>query len=116
MRIVRACAPALLVAMASLAAAAQAATPLKQTITIPAQALEPALQTLAKQRNLQVIYRSEVVGELRTAGVTGQLTTREALRQLLAGTGLTYEYIDDNTVTITSSAASVTCVAAASWR
>lgn len=70
---------------------------------IPAQALEPALQTLAKEHNLQLVYRSDVVGELRTSGATGELTAQEALRELLSGTGLTLQYLDDKTVTIVAS-------------
>ncbi len=36
----------------------------------------------------------------RTSGATGSLTAVEALTQLLTGTGLTYKYLDDKTITI----------------
>jgi iron complex outermembrane receptor protein len=37
---------------------------------------------------------------LRTPGAAGELTAREALQQLLNGTGLTFQYLDGETVTI----------------
>src|SRR5687767_14597706 len=91
--------------LVSLAVAADAHAAIKKPTNIPAQALEPALQTLAKQRDLQLVYRSDVVGELRTGGATGELTAQEALQQLLGGTGLTLQYLDDKTVTIVASSA-----------
>src|SRR5258706_2050181 len=69
---------------------------------IPAQELRPALQRLSKDRDIQVVFRTDVVGEIRTSGATGELTVSEALGQLLSGTGLTYRYLDDKTVTIVS--------------
>src|SRR5581483_6612186 len=66
----------------------------------PAQALRSALQNLSAQRHIQLIFRTDLVGDLRTPGAMGVLTTDEALRQLLSGTGLTYQYLDDNTVTV----------------
>src|ERR1700730_12892736 len=75
---------------------------IKQPTNIPAQALGPALQSLAKDRNFQIIYVSEEIGDSRTAGAVGEYTPEEALKQLLRGTGLTYKYLDENTVTIVS--------------
>jgi hypothetical protein len=77
---------------------ADAAT--RQATNIAAQELAPALQTLARERDVQVVYRSELVGEQRTSGATGNLTFEEALRQLLNGTGLTYRYLADKAITI----------------
>lgn len=77
---------------------AQAA--IKQDTTIPAQALGAALKQLASQRDIQLVYRSEVVGERQTSGAVGELTFDEALAKLLRGTGLTYQYIDDQAITI----------------
>jgi outer membrane receptor protein involved in Fe transport len=62
--------------------------------------LGPALQTLAKEYQFQILYRTELVGSLRTHGVVGQFTSDEALKQVLSGTGLTYRYLDEKTVTI----------------
>jgi TonB-dependent siderophore receptor len=73
---------------------------IKKSTQIPAQALGQALTTLARDRKFQVLYRTEIVGELRTQGASGELTIAEALSALLAGTGLSYEFIDDKTVKV----------------
>ena len=43
---------------------------------------------------------------MRTNGANGDITANEALEQLLSGTGLTYRYLDDNTVTVVPISAS----------
>ena len=73
---------------------------IKQQTGIPAQGLAPALTLLAKEFDFQVLYRTEVVGSLRTRGVSGPMTAAEALEHVLSGTGLTYKYLDEKTVTI----------------
>ena len=73
---------------------------IRRPTDIPAQTPRPALQQLSKDRDLQLIFRTDVVGELQTNGASGELTFDEALSQLLTGTGLTYRYLDDKTVTI----------------
>ena len=67
---------------------------------IEAQPLNRALKELADQRGFQVLYLAAVVGETRTEGVHGDLTESEALRALLSGTGFSYKYLDEKTVTI----------------
>ena len=67
---------------------------------IPAERLEDALQALARDRGLIMAYRSEVVGDRRTHGASGELTPEEALKQLLGDTGLTYSLRDNKIVTI----------------
>lgn len=89
--------------LVGLAAADDAHAAIKKTTNIPAQALEPALQRLAKERDLQLVYRSDLVGELHTSGAVGDLTAQEALQQLLIGTGLALAYLDDKTVTLVQS-------------
>jgi iron complex outermembrane receptor protein len=91
---------ALCLSVAGLSAASEAEAAIKKNTTIAAQPLEPALQVLARQWDFQVVYRSEVVGDLRTSGAAGDLTAIEALEKLLNGTGLTYQYLDPQTVTI----------------
>src|SRR6266850_817600 len=75
---------------------------IKQPTNIPAQPLAPALQSLAKDRNFQIVYVSEEIGDRSTGGAVGEYTPEEALKQLLRGTGLTYKYLDEKTVTIVS--------------
>ena len=67
---------------------------------IAAQDLGPALKQLAQSRGLQVLYLSTMVRDVRTRGAAGDITADEAFDQLLDGTGLTYRYLDDNTVTV----------------
>lgn len=105
----RGCAAAAVIWMsiAGVAAADDMHVSIKKPTNIPAQELGPALQMLAKDRNLQIIYVSEEIGERGTQGAIGELNTEEALKKLLEGTGLTFEYLDDMTVTVvpTTSAA-----------
>jgi iron complex outermembrane recepter protein len=72
----------------------------RQLTNISAQDLNSALQLLGRERALQVVYRSDVVGNLRSPGASGELTSDEAMEQLLKGTGLTFHHLDDRTVTI----------------
>jgi iron complex outermembrane recepter protein len=93
-------ATAVCVSVVSLAAADDAMAAIRKTTSIPGEGLGPALTTLAKEFDFQVLYRTEVVGSLRTEGFSGQVTAVEALERVLVGTGLTYRYLDDKTITI----------------
>ena len=73
---------------------------IKQKTDIPAQALGSALQVLAKQHDIQLVYRSDLVNDHRTAGAAGDLTLEEALTELLKGTGLTFNYLGNGAITI----------------
>lgn len=86
---------------------------LRKDTSIPAEGLGAALQTLANTYDFQVLYKTEVVRGLRTQGAAGSLTSDEALTKVLGGTGLSYKYLDANTVTVysPSSSASATGVA-----
>jgi outer membrane receptor protein involved in Fe transport len=67
---------------------------------ISAQDLGPALKQLAQSHGLQVLYLSTTVRDVHTRGANGDITANEAFDQLLDGTGLTYRYLDENTVTV----------------
>ena len=67
---------------------------------IPAQDLGPALKQLAADRELQLLFFSETVRNLRTTGASGDLSADEALTQLLTGTGLGYRYVDHKAIAI----------------
>lgn len=73
---------------------------MKQSTAIPPQELAGALRTLVKEREFQIIYSSELLADRRTQGASGELTLNEALEKLLGGTGLTYRYVDEKTVSI----------------
>jgi iron complex outermembrane receptor protein len=91
---------AICICVIGISSAADVEAAIRKQTNIPAQGLGPALQDLAKDRNLQVVYRSEVIGKLRTRGAVGEFTADEALTQLLSGTGLTFHYLADNAITI----------------
>jgi iron complex outermembrane recepter protein len=74
---------------------------IRKPINIPAQELGSALEALAREGGIQVIYRADIIGGRHTAGAAGDLTPIEALQELLGGTGLTYRYLNDETVTLT---------------
>jgi len=93
-------ATAIYMAIVGLSIAAGVQASIKQPTNIPAQSLAPALQSLAKDRNFQIVYVSEEIGDRRTGGAVGEYTPEEALKQLLRGTGLSYKYLDEKTVTI----------------
>lgn len=69
------------------------------SIDIAAQPLSDALTELGKQTGMQVVLYSAVARQT-TAGLKGTFTTEEALRRLLADTGLRHEYLDSRTVVI----------------
>lgn len=79
---------------------------------IPPEDLGSALQTLAQVHHVQLVYLSEKIDALKTPGAVGDLTADEALTRLLQGTGLSYKYLDGNTVTVFSSAPSGASAAA----
>ena len=93
-------ATAICLSIVGLATADDADASVRKPTHIAAQGLGPALKELAQSRGLQVLYLSNTVREVRTRGATGDITADEAFDQLLTGTGLTYRYLDANTVTV----------------
>jgi outer membrane receptor protein involved in Fe transport len=73
---------------------------IKLRTNISAGALGPALRALAQELRFQIVYASREVASLKTLGAVGEFTPDEALQRVLAGTGLTYKYLDGRTVTI----------------
>jgi len=59
-------------------------------ISIQQSSLSDALLQLGQQTALQFIYTSELVRGLPAQEVSGQMTAEEALKRLLAGTGIEY--------------------------
>ncbi len=80
--------------------AQEAGGPLRIAAHIPAEGLGKALKVFAKESKLQILYRTKLVDGVKTRGASGDLTTNETLAQLLRGTGLTYRYVDQKTVTL----------------
>ncbi|HUQ15722.1 MAG TPA: TonB-dependent siderophore receptor [Gemmatimonadales bacterium] len=82
-------------------AIAQAAsdTTTKRTFRIPPQPLPAALEEFARQSGVRVRADTEVP-VVHSAGVSGRLTPPEALRRLIAGTGLVARVVDDETLAV----------------
>jgi outer membrane receptor protein involved in Fe transport len=91
---------AVCLASIGLTLADEARASIRKPTYIPPEELGRALQTLAQERGFQVVYVSEEVDSRRTRGVSGELTTDEALTELLRDTGLSYRHTGDNGVMI----------------
>ncbi len=74
----------------------------RRTFDLPAQPAESALPRFAAQSRTEVLFGSQAVAGVRTNAVRGEMSVRDALARLLAGTGLKYS------VNETSGAISVT--------
>src|SRR5580658_10328908 len=95
--------PLLAVGAAMLWASAAAQSPSAvsvKNLSIPAEPLANALNDLAQQSGLQVMFASELVARLKSPEVKGTLTATEALQRLLMNTGLRYEFVNPHTITI----------------
>ena len=70
------------------------------TFKLPAQSLADALRAVGGQASTNVFFEPRLVAEHQAPALTGELTVEQALGQLLRGTGLTFRYLDDKTITI----------------
>ena len=73
---------------------------IKLELRIPAQSLDEALQELARQSGMQVIYFSGLTQGIQSVGVSGSYTVGEALQVMLAGSGLSFRMLNARTVAI----------------
>ena len=78
----------LMVCACSISLAAFASTASPQRIDVPAGDLTSALESLARQSGIELVYRIEELKGLRTRGVAGNLTPVQAVTRLLEGTPL----------------------------
>jgi len=78
------------------------------SVSIPAQRLSDALRQLAETTHLQLIYDAKITDGKTAPAVSGAMTSRAALAQLLAGSGLGFRFSGDRTVTIAAAAPSET--------
>lgn len=67
---------------------AQAASEQVVDIQLPAQSLGQSLTNLSRQTGVQVFAAGNIVAQRTAPAVSGRLTARQALDQLLSGTGL----------------------------
>jgi iron complex outermembrane receptor protein len=94
------CAISAAVALALHPAAARADLAGVTTFRIPPQSLSSALIQFSNQADVQVVGNTETLANLDTAGVSGELTGREALRQLLGNLALRFEEVSSRSVKI----------------
>lgn len=76
-----------------------------RSYAIPAGPLAPALNSFADDSGLQLVYSAELAADTQTGGVQGSYTPEQALRILLAGSGISYSFVDSGTVTLTQTTA-----------
>lgn len=77
--------------LAAAPAFAQGAAPAgeaRRSFDIPAGTLDQALSRFGRQAGAQIAVNAELTAGLRSPGVSGSLSVNDALRSLLAGTGL----------------------------
>ena len=80
--------------------AAPSTEPAKYGIKIDSQPLGTALQALAKQSGVQIIFFSQLTEGLRAPALEGQFTVSAALELLLAHSRLTFRVINPKTIEI----------------
>lgn len=88
--------------LAALVAAIYAGNAFAQAkpLDIPAQAMAGALTTLANQSGIQVLFNADDLKGTPAPALKGNLSAQEALRQLLAGSGLTFTSSSQGTYVI----------------
>jgi iron complex outermembrane recepter protein len=92
----RALAATLIVAACAGPARAQSAP----EFDIAAQDAASALALFGEQSHLQLVFDFDAVQGIETRAVSGRLRISDALGRMLSGTGLTFEVINDRTITI----------------
>lgn len=70
------------------------------TFNIPAQPMTDALVRFGMQTGIDLVFDSAIAAQRQSPGVQGALDAEEALRRLLAGTGVTYRFTAPATVTL----------------
>ena len=76
-----------------------------QSWSLAAGSLDDALNKLAAQSKLQIVYSPDLVTGKKTKGISGQYTPAEALRRLLVETGLTWEAVNATTFVLRKASA-----------
>jgi len=76
------------------------------TFDIPAQPLGQALTAFGRQSGLQIAVDTAATAGKTSAAVAGSMTLEQALRQLLSGTGLTFQFTSATAVTVAGAAVS----------
>ena len=78
---------------------AQSQTPTAR-FDIEAGPLDAVLNTFQKVSGLQVLVPLEAIRGIQSSGVSGMFSNEQALKQILAGTGVTYRFTQQGAVTL----------------
>jgi len=70
------------------------------SVGIPAQSVDAALVQFAHHTGLQLVYESRVTRARASQGARAGISASAALTELLAGTGLGFQFLNDRTVRI----------------
>lgn len=81
-------------------AQARAQAQVQQQFSIPAGSLHDALNALASQSGITVLYSPALVAGKTSRGLSGRYTSAQALRRLLKGSGLEAEDVGNSTYTL----------------
>src|SRR3546814_4810723 len=103
----------MLTALAALGASAPAyaqRSDTPQSYSIQAGSLGDALNQLARQSKLQIVYSPELVRGKTASAISGQLTWRAALERLLAGSDLRSEEHTSELQSLMRSSYAVLCL------
>jgi iron complex outermembrane recepter protein len=86
----------------AVAAETQSSRPRVVNVDIRSQPIGTALNELARQAGLQLLFFTDVASDLKqpAPALAGTFATEEALLKLLANTGLTFSYVNERTVAV----------------
>lgn len=82
-----------------------AADPPPKTYQIGPQLVSAALKAFAAQSDMQLIFTEKDAGGVKSPGVTGTKSARQALQEILKGTGLEFEFTANNVVVVKKASA-----------
>ena len=89
-----------LLLLAAAASHAQASRVDKLAFKISAGTAPEALAEFVRQSGLQVLFDFDAIRRFNTHEVSGQLNPTEALSRMFEGSGLTFEFINERTITV----------------
>jgi hypothetical protein len=72
----------------------------KLAFKISAGSAPEALAEFVRQSGFQVLFDFDAIRSFNTREVSGQLNAAEALTRMLEGSGLTFEFINERTITV----------------
>lgn len=90
----------LIAAMLAAATSASLAAAEKRQFEVAAGSAVQTLNEFSRQANIQLLFDSDAVRSFQTQAVSGDLEVADALAQLLGGTSLVFEFVNERTVAV----------------